>query len=229
MAGAQAALDLSARLLLDPGDSAWLEEPGYAGARAALLGAGALVQPVPVDAEGLDVAAGEARCPTARLAYITPSCQFPLGATLSLERRLLLLDWAERTGAFVVEDDYDSEYRYRDRPLAAVQGIDANDRVAYVGTFSKTMYPGLRVGYVIAPRGPEAAFAHAVRNTGQTAPQPVQSALAEFIDSGHYGRHVRRMRALYARRQALLFALVREHLPGVLELVPSEAGMQVAG
>ena len=228
-AGAQAALDLCARLLLDPGDSAWIEEPGYAGARAALLGAGACLEPVPVDADGLDVAAGEARCPGARLAYITPSCQFPLGATLSLERRLLLLDWAERTGAFVIEDDYDSEYRYRGRPIAAVQGVDANGRVTYVGTFSKTMFPALRVGYLIAPEGLEAAFAHAVRNTGQTVPQPVQGALAEFIETGHYGRHVHRMRALYSKRQALLFALVREHLPRVLELVPCEAGMQVAG
>ena len=109
-----------------------------------------------------------------RLAYITPSCQFPLGATLSLERRLLLLDWAERIGAFVVEDDYDSEYRYRGRPPAAVQGIDSSGRVASVGTFSKTMFPALRVGYVIAPHGLEAAFAHAVRNTGQTVPPPVR-------------------------------------------------------
>ena len=229
VSGAQAALDLCARLLLDPGDPAWIEEPGYAGARAALLGAGARVEPVPVDAEGLDVAAGERRCPGARLAYITPSCQFPLGATLSLERRLLLLDWAERVGAFVVEDDYDSEYRYRGRPIAAVQGIDANGRVAYVGTFSKTMFPALRVGYVIAPDGLAEAFAHAVRNTGQTVPQPIQGALAEFIETGHYGRHVRRMRAMYASRQALLFTLVREHLRDALELVPCEAGMQVAG
>ena len=229
VSGAQAALDLCARLLLDPGDPAWVEEPGYAGARAALLGAGARLEPIPVDADGLDVAAGEARCPGARLAYITPSCQYPLGATLSLERRLLLLDWAERAGAFVIEDDYDSEYRYRGRPIAAVQGIDSNGRVAYVGTFSKTMFPGLRVGYVIPPEGLEAAFAHAVRNTGQTVPQPIQAALAEFIEAGHCGRHVRRMRALYARRQALLFALAREHLQGVLELVPCEAGMQVAG
>ena len=134
-----------------------------------------------------------------------------------------------RHGAFVIEDDYDSEYRYRGRPLAAVQGIDANGRVAYIGTFSKTMFPALRVGYVIAPEGLEAAFAHAVRNTGQTVPQPMQGALAEFVEEGHYGRHVRRMRTLYAKRQALLFALAGEHLPGVLELLPCESGMQVAG
>ena len=150
--GAQAALDLCVRLLLDPGDAAWTEDPGYSGAKAALIGAGAKIEAIPVDVEGLDVAAGEARCPRARLAYITPSCQFPLGATLTLERRLLLLDWAERAGAFVLEDDYDSEYRYRGRPIAALQGLDENDRVVYVGTFSKTMLPALRVGYVIAPR-----------------------------------------------------------------------------
>ena len=141
----------------------------------------------------------------------------------------LRFDWAERTGAFVVEDDYDSEYRYRGRPIAAVRGIDANGRVAYVGTFSKTMFPALRVGYVIAPDGLAEAFAHAVRNTGQTVPQPIQGALAEFIETGHYGRHVRRMRAMYASRQALLFTLVREHLRDALELFPCEAGMQVAG
>ena len=229
VAGAQAALDLSARLLLDPGDWAWIEDPGYSGTRAALLGAGARIKAVPVDAAGLAVEAGEARCPHARLACITPSCQFPLGMTLSLERRLLLLDWADRAGAFVIEDDYDSEYRYRGRPIAAVQGLDPHGRVAYVGTFSKTMLPALRVGYVIVPPGLEAAFAQAVRNTGHTVAQPVQGALAEFIDSGHYAAHVRRMRALYAKRQGLFCALVREHLDGVLDLVPTEGGMQVAG
>ena len=229
VAGKHAALDLSARLLLDPGEQAWIEEPGYPGARTALLGAGARIEPIPVDAEGLDVATGETRCPQARLAYVTPSVQYPLSVTLTLERRHMLLDWAERTGAFVIEDDYESEYRYRGRPIAAVQGLHPNGQVAYIGTFSKTMFPALRVGYVVAPSGLETAFAHAVRNTGQIVSQPLQGALAEFIDSGHYGRHVRRMRVLYAERQALLFALVREHLSGVLDLVPTEAGMQVTG
>ena len=227
--GAQAALDLSARLLLDPGDRAWLEEPGYLGARAALVAAGALIEPVRVDAQGMDVEAGEERCPGARLAYITPSCQYPMGSTLVLERRLLLLDWAERAGAFVIEDDYDSEYRYRGRPIASVQGLDPHGRVVYVGTFAKTMLPALRVGYLIVPDGLQAAFASAVRNTGHTAPQPVQGALAEFIDAGHYGAHVRRMRNRYAQRQALMFKLVREHLSGTIELAPTDSGMQVAG
>ena len=229
VAGAQAALDLCARLLADPGDPAWIEEPGYIGARAALLAAGVRIVPVPVDADGIDVEAGEARCPDARIAYTTPSCQHPLGVTLSFGRRLRLLEWAERAGAFVIEDDYDSEFRYRGRPIAAMQGIDAKGRVVYVGTFSKTMFPALRVGYIIAPRGIAAAFANAARNTGQSAPQPLQAALADFIEDGHYGRHVRRMRALYASRRLHLLALLREHLSDELEIVPSEAGMQVAG
>ena len=227
--GAQAALDLTARLLLDPGDRAWLEEPGYTGARAALVAAGARIEPVPVDGQGLDVDAGAERCPDARLAYITPSCQYPTGTILVLERRLLLLDWAQRAGAFLIEDDYDSEYRYRGRPLASVQGLDTQGRVVYVGTFAKTMLPALRVAYLIVPQGLQAAFANAVRNTGQTASQPLQGALAEFIDAGHYGAHVRRMRNRYAKRQALLLALARRYLAGVLELAPTDSGMQVAG
>ena len=226
--GAQAALDLAARMLLDPGDRAWIEEPGYPGARAALLAAGARIEPVSVDADGMDVQAGEARRPGARLAYITPSCQYPVGSTLVLERRLRLLDWAGRAGAFVIEDDYDSEYRYRGRPIASVQGLDPHGRVVYVGTFAKTMLPALRVGYLVVPERLAGAFATAVRNTGQTAPQPVQGALAEFIESGRYGAHVRRMRNRYAQRQALLYALVDQHLSESLELAPTDAGMQVA-
>ena len=226
--GAQAALDLAARMLLDPGDRAWLEEPGYPGARAALLAAGARIEPVPVDAAGMDVAAGQASCPGARLAYITPSCQYPVGSTLVLERRLRLLDWAGRAAAFVIEDDYDSEYRYRGRPIASVQGLDPHGRVVYVGTFAKTMLPALRVGYLIVPERLQRAFAAAVRNTGQTAPQPLQGALAEFIDSGLYGAHVRRMRNRYAQRQALLYALAGEHLSELVELAPTDAGMQAA-
>ena len=226
--GAQAALDLAARMLLDPGDRAWIEEPGYPGARAALVAAGARIVAVPVDAAGMDVEAGQTSCPGARLAYITPSCQYPVGSTLVLERRLRLLDWAGRAGAFVIEDDYDSEYRYRGRPIASVQGLDRYGCVVYVGTFAKTMLPALRVGYLVAPERLAGAFAAAVRNTGQTAPQPVQGALAEFIDSGLYGGHVRRMRNRYAQRQALLFALAGEHLKGLVELAPTAAGMQVA-
>ena len=229
VAGAQAALDLSVRLLVDPGDRAWVEDPGYVGMRTALLDAGAQIVPVPVDAEGIDVEAGELRCPDARLAYVSPSCQFPLAVMLSLERRIRLLDWSERTGAFVIEDDRDSEYYHQGRPIAATQGLRRNSRVVYVGSFSRTMLPELSAGYVIAPSGLEAAFADAVRKTGHSVSQPVQRALAEFIDSGDYAEHVRRMRALYAKRKTLFSSLVRSHLQGMLELAPADGGMQFAG
>src|SRR5205085_3396963 len=142
---------LVARLLLDPGDHAWIEDPGYSGARHALAGAGIDLVSVPIDAEGLDVRAGITRDSAARLAYVTPSHQFPLGVTMSLARRLALLDWATRCGAWIIEDDYDSEYRYTGRPLAALQGLDKEDRVIYVGTFSKVLFPSLRLGYLVVP------------------------------------------------------------------------------
>jgi GntR family transcriptional regulator/MocR family aminotransferase len=142
VSGSQQALDFAARVLLDPGDEAWMEDPGYAGARAALAGSGARVVPVPVDEEGLDVAAGEDASPEARLVCVTPSHQYPSGVTMTLERRLALLEWADRAGAWVVEDDYDSEYRYSGRPLEALQGLDPSGDVVYVGTFSMVLSPG---------------------------------------------------------------------------------------
>jgi GntR family transcriptional regulator/MocR family aminotransferase len=228
VAGAQAALDLVCRLLLDPGDLAWIEEPGYLGARGALLGAGARLVPVRVDAEGIDVAAGAPRAPAARLVYTTPSHQFPLGATMSLARRLALIDWAAQAGAWVIEDDYDSEYRYAGRPLPAMQGLDAGGRVIYVGTFSKTMFPALRAGWVVVPPALAEPFAVAMRNTGHAVPAVVQAALADFIDGGHFGAHVRRMRGLYAKRQAALVSAARRRLGGRLVVEPEDAGMQIA-
>jgi len=225
--GAQAGLDLVARMLLDTGDIAWMEEPGYPGARRALLGAGARLHPVPVDDEGLDVAAGERAAPRARLAYVTPSYQYPLGTTMSLQRRLRLLEWAQRANSWVVEDDYDSEYRYRGRPLSALQGLDTAERVIYVGTFSKTMFPGLRLAYLVVPRGLVQVFRRALRHTGQDAPSAIQAAVADFIDEGHYASHLRRMRGLYAERLQRFTTLLNEQLAHVLELGPSDAGMQL--
>jgi GntR family transcriptional regulator/MocR family aminotransferase len=229
VSGSQQGLDLAARVLLDPGDVAWIEEPGYLGARAALLAAGAVLAPVPVDRHGIDVGAGERRAPEARLAYVSPSHQFPLGVTLSATRRLELLRWARKARAWVLEDDYDSEYRYASRPLASLQGLDEDGRVVYIGTFSKTLFPGLRLGYVIAPTGTEGAFQAARAAADRHSPSLEQAVLADFIGEGHFVRHVRRMRALYLERRDALRSALARRLDGMLELGPAEAGMHVLG
>jgi GntR family transcriptional regulator / MocR family aminotransferase len=225
--GAQMAFDLAARVLLDPGDAAWVEEPGYPRARAALAAAGARLVHVPVDAEGLDVSAGAGLEPGARLVYVTPSHQFPLGMTMSLPRRLALLDWASRAGAWVVEDDYDSEYRYEGRPLASLQGLDTEGRVVYVGTFSKVLFPSLRLGYMVVPPALVDAFVAARAMSGRHSPSVEQAALTEFIEEGYFGRHVRRMRALSGERQAALIRALRREAGGLLEVEPSPAGMHL--
>jgi GntR family transcriptional regulator/MocR family aminotransferase len=227
--GTQQAADLCARLLLDEGDAAWLEEPGYPGARAALRAAGARVVPVPVDGDGLDVAEGERRCPAARLCYVTPSHQYPLGVTLGLPRRLALLEWAARSGAWVIEDDYDSEFRYSGRPLASLQGLDRAGRVVYVGTFSKVLAPALRLAYLVVPPGLAAGFAAARAAADGGSPLLPQAILADFVAEGGLARHVRRMRALYAERQAALVAAVRRELRGRLEAAPAAAGQHLVG
>jgi GntR family transcriptional regulator/MocR family aminotransferase len=230
VSGAQQALDLTVRVLIDTGDRVWVEEPGYPGLRGVLLAGGAELVPVPVDAEGLDVEAGRHLAARARMACVSPSHQYPLGATMSLARRLALLDWASEADAFVLEDDYDSEYRYAGKPLAALQGLDADGRVIYVGTMSKVMFPGLRLGYMVVPRHLVGAF-RAVRRLADThPPMSIQPALAEFIDAGHLSGHIRRMRALYAARQRALLEACRTHLAPWLSVAPDDAGMHlVAG
>ncbi len=228
-AGAQAAFDIAARMLIDPGDAAWIEEPGYLGARGALLGAGANLVPVPVDNEGLDVAAGRALHPMPKLIYVTPSHQFPLGVTLSLPRRLALLDFAGAANAWIVEDDYDSEYRYSGRPIASLQGLDRAARVLYMGTFSKTLFPSLKVGYLIVPDALIDAFRTAIRLTGHVPSPAIQAALADFIGDGHFGTHVRRMRAVYAARRACLTEAIESDLGEFVEASPSDGGMQLVG
>lgn len=227
--GAQQAIDLTARVLLDPGDEVWFEEPGYPGARALLMGAGVRVIPVPVDEEGLAVEAARARCPQARLAYITPSHQYPLGVTMSLRRRLAVLEWAAQAEAWILEDDYDSEYRYVGRPLAALQGLDTAGRVIYVGTFSKVLFPGLRLGYMVVPPSLVDAFISAAALTNRCPPGPDQAILVDFINEGHFARHIRRMRTLYVERQAALVEAAQRHLEGLLELNPTEAGLHMMG
>jgi GntR family transcriptional regulator / MocR family aminotransferase len=224
LTSSQQAIDLACRILTDPGDRIWHEEPGYRAAASAFLAAGAEVVPVPVDGEGLDVAAGQRLAPDARLAYVSPSHQYPTGVAMSLPRRLQLLAWATRTGAFIIEDDYDSEFRYQGRPLAALQGLDQAGRVVYVGTFNKLMFPALRLAYLIAP--PELAERFVAARTlvdGHTSTLP-QAALADFIREGHLGAHLRHMRTVYEeRRQALVEAVTG--LDGRLTLGPIEGGM----
>ena len=226
--GAQMAFDLVARVLLDPGEAAWLEEPGYPGARAAFTAAGARLVHVPVDEDGLDVTAGAALESNVRLIYVTPSHQFPLGMTMSLPRRLALLDWAGRAGAWVVEDDFDSEYRYEGRPLASLQGLDNDGRVVYVGTFSKVLFPSLRLGYLVVPPNLVDAFVAARAMSGRHSPTVEQAVLTDFIEEGHFGRHIRRMRTLYRERQAALLAALREEAGGLVEVEPSVAGIHLA-
>ena len=209
--GSQHALDLSARVLLDPDSPVWIEEPGYEFLRHALTLSGCRLVPVPVDSEGLDVAAGIKLCRNARVAYVTPSHQYPLGATMSAARRLQLLEWAHSSGAWIVEDDYDSEYRYESMPVASMQGLDPGSRVIYIGTFSKTLFPSLRLGYMVIPPALVSRFL-AVRQANDLCPSHLyQAALADFISGGHFTRHVRKTRQLYAeRRNALTQALRKE-------------------
>ena len=229
VASAQEAMDLAYRLTLNPGDAAWFEDPGYPGARGALLSAGARIVPVPVDADGLVVERGVATAPTARLAYVTPSHQCPTGTTMSVERRLALLDWAARSNAWILEDDYDSEFRYAGCPLTALQGLDVAGRVLYIGTFNKTVFPALRLAYLVVPSALiEAGLS--VRALGaQHTPTIDQGILTDFLVQGHYARHIRAMRIVCrARRDALLEAAERE-APGLLDVVRSETGLHTVG
>ena len=204
-----------------------MKEPGFQGMRGALLAAGAELAAVPVDNEGISVSEGERIAPDARLACVSPSHQYPLGVTMTLGRRLELLEWARRADAFILEDDYDSEYRYRGRPLAALQGLDEEGRVIYVGTMSKVMFPGLRIGYMVVPDHLVDAF-RSIRVLIDSHPSSVaQAALADFISEGFLSAHIRRMRALYCTRQATLIELVRQELGGFLKLTPKDAGMHL--
>jgi GntR family transcriptional regulator / MocR family aminotransferase len=229
VAGSQGGLDLAARVLLDSGEAAWVEDPGYPGARGALVAAGVRPAPIPVDADGLDPAVASARCPEARLAYVTPSHQFPLGATMTLARRLALLDWAARTGAWIVEDDYNGEFRYAGRPLPALQGLRPDGRVVYLGSFSKVFFPALRLGYLVAPLALVDAFVAARRFVDVHPPALEQAVLADFIAEGHFGRHIRRMRTLYAARAQALIEAAGRDLGGLLEIGSPAAGLHTVG
>jgi GntR family transcriptional regulator/MocR family aminotransferase len=227
VAGTQQAVDLSARVLLDANDSVWVEEYGYLAARGSLAASGARLVPVPVDAEGINVAAGSRLCADARMAYVSPSHQYPLGVTLSLSRRLELLEWASRAGAWILEDDYDSEFRYEGRPLAAMQGLDTEGRVIYLGTFSKVLFASLRMGYMVVPADLVEAFSNARALVGWCSPVVEQAIVCDFINEGHFARHIRRMRALYAERRATLISTLRREFGDTIEIAHSAAGMHL--
>jgi GntR family transcriptional regulator / MocR family aminotransferase len=227
VSGSQQALELSARVLLDPGDIVWIEEPGYWLARQVFTMAGCRLVPVPVDAEGLEVSAGMQRSRKARAAFVTPSHQFPMGVTMSASRRLQLLDWAHSSGSWIIEDDYDNEYRYENMPIASLQGLDRNARVIYIGTFSKTLFPSLRLGYLVIPPDLVDRFL-AVRHAMDVYPPHLyQAVLHDFIAEGHLARHIRRTRLLYSERRNVLVDAIRSEFGTSMEVVGADAGMHL--
>jgi GntR family transcriptional regulator/MocR family aminotransferase len=228
VSGSQAALRLCATVLVGRGDRVAVEEPGYPGARAALAVEGAELVPIPVDDEGIDVRALSAAGGRVRAVYVTPSHQYPLGVSMSARRRVALLDWAARNDAWVLEDDFDSEFRYVSRPLGALQGMDPHGRVIYVGTFSKVLFPALRVGYLVVPPALWEAFVTARESLDVFSPTLYQLALTDFLRNGDFGRHLRRMRAVYLDRRNALLAGLAKHCANVLTVHNADAGLHLA-
>jgi GntR family transcriptional regulator / MocR family aminotransferase len=228
-AGYQGALGLITRTLLAPGDAVWFENPGYFRARDALAAAGAAIMSVPVDGDGLDIRLAIKRSPKARLAVVTPSHQCPLGVTLSLPRRLELLSWAAKTGAWIVEDDYDSEFRYLGQPLPALKGLDDAGRVLYTGSFSKVLSPGLRLGYLVVPLSEVDRFHRAAELFAPSSSLLDQMVVADFMTEGHFARHLKRMRRLYAARRDALVSALRTVFDDRLMLDVPLGGMHVIG
>ncbi len=227
VSGSQQGLDLVARVMVDAGDKVLLEEPHYPGARGVFLAAGAEVVTAPVAADGVNITALGPAMKRVRLAYVTPSHQYPTGAIMSLTRRLALLAWAETVNAYIVEDDYDSEYRYAGRPVESLQGLDRAGRVIYLGTFSKLLFPALRLGYLVLPEALVQPFvtAKALNDTGGARLE--QLVLADFIREGHFERHIRRSRARNAARRAVLLEAIAEHFGDRVEVAGANAGIHV--
>jgi GntR family transcriptional regulator/MocR family aminotransferase len=219
------ALSLIASALLEPGDCVCVEEPGYRGAKAIFSAAGATLVPLPVDEQGLRI--GEAAMLLSpRLIYVTPSHQFPTGAMMKLSRRLDLLAFAARANAYIIEDDYDSEFQFRGRPIAALQGLDRAGSVIYAGTFSKSLLPSLRIGFLAVPSALMPMLAEVHRYTGQFVPPHIQLAAALYIESGQYHAHIRKMRGLYAKRLQAFAGLIAEHSKGLLRAAVPDGGLQ---
>jgi len=231
ISGVQQALDRTAHLLLNAGDPVWMEEPGYPGAAVVFRAVGARICPVPVDSEGLNLEAGRRRFPRQRprLVYVTPAHQFPLGVTMSLRRRLSLLEWARRSRTIIFEDDYDSEYRYSGRPIPALQGLDRAAVVIFAGSFTDVLFPSLRLAYLVVPSDMVDVFAAAESVSTHHPPLIDQAILCDFIREGHFARHVRRMRELYEERLSVLVDSARVRLGGLLEIPVVEAGLRTVG
>ncbi|HSU96093.1 MAG TPA: PLP-dependent aminotransferase family protein [Gemmatimonadaceae bacterium] len=228
VSGSQAALCICAAVLLGRGDVVAMEEPGYPGARAALATRGAAIAPVPIDHEGIQIESLDALGSRVRAAYVTPSHQYPMGTAMSATRRLELVEWATRRSAWILEDDYDSEFRYVSRPLGALQGMDAHERVIYIGTFSKVLFPSIRVGYIVVPPSLWSAFVDAREALDIFSPTLYQLALRDFIREGHFARHLRRMRALYLRRRAALLDGLAEHCADRITVHNADAGLHIS-
>lgn len=227
VSGSQQALDLLARLLLDRGDQIAIEDPGYVEARRVFQAQGAEVVPVPVDEAGIVVEALATSARPVKLVYVTPSHQYPTGVVLSLPRRLALLAWAQQSGAMILEDDYDSEFRYDERPIPALQGLTVGDLVIYIGTFSKVLFPSLRVGYIVVPQQLAPVVGQAKWLSDRQSPLLEQHALADFINEGHLESHVRRMRMLYAQRRQTLTQAISQQLGNQATILGDNAGLNM--
>ena len=225
--GAQQAFVLIAFVLLNTGDTVWYENPGHIAGRDVMQIMGAKIAPVPIDDEGLDIDYAATRHPVPALIFTTPSHQQPLGTTMSLQRRLALLNYATQNNSWIIEDDYDSEFRYRGRPLPALAALDSESRVFYVGTFSKSMFAAMRVGYVVVPSSLVDSFAKAQNLLGHGSSAVIETALARFIDDGRYIEHIRRMRRVYRERRDILFDCLRSDCGDTLEAQPTDAGMHI--
>ena len=227
--GAQQAFHLIGSILLNPGDRVWFENPGAIGARNSLIASGAELVPVAVDNEGLRVDEGLRVAPRFKLAFVTPSHHQPLGSVMSLERRFALLHAAAQAGAWIIEDDYDGEFFFGGRPLPTLKSVDATGLVIYVGTFSKSLFPSLRLGFILAPPGLIEIFRTVMSKFLQGVPTFSQAVVAEFIDEGHFASHIRRMRRIYAERHDALCDAAKRKLDGLLDIVPTESGLHTIG
>jgi GntR family transcriptional regulator/MocR family aminotransferase len=224
--GTQQSLHLVAQLLADPGDAVWLEDPGYWGARSVFRAMGLRLVPVSVDGEGLAPTPQQLREPPKAM-FVSPSHQYPTGALMSHGRRRQLLEYAAVHGVWVVEDDYDSEFRYGARPLPALQGLDEHGRVIYLGTFSKTLFPALRLAYLVLPPDLVEAFARALNELYREGQTLQQAVLARFLAEGHYASHIRRMRSVYSARHDALIASIAKHFGGTLPVIGGDAGLHL--